>query len=88
MNDCNRKASAQVVVANSASIRMSSPGRDWHHTKASLLNEDMPRPIPLSRWDAEDTKRTAYGNKAPVRFGSFISGTVLTELAIAPALSK
>jgi len=65
----------QVVVASSASLRVSAPGRDFHQTDATLFAEDMPRPVPLTRWDTEDAHHLHLGTRPPVRFAGFLSGS-------------
>ena len=68
------EAGWQVVVAGSASLRVSAPGLDFHRTDASLFARDMPRPVPLSRWDTEDAHHLHLGTRPPVRFAGFLSG--------------
>lgn len=72
-----RRCAFQVVVADSAAIRVAAPGTDWHHTGASVLQADMPRVICASRWDTEDAAQLRLGSKAALRFASFISSKTL-----------
>ena len=61
-------------MAGSASLRVSAPSLDFHRADAGLFAQDMPRPVPLSRWDTEDAHHLHLGTRPPVRFAGFLSG--------------
>lgn len=69
-----RYISPQVVLATQAAIRLPAAGTDFHSAEAELFSKDMPRAVPASRWQSDETQHLHLGNRMPVRFGSFLSG--------------
>lgn len=60
--------SASVRLPTTLQLALSSPD-------ASTYASDMPREIPLSRWDPDDIQHLRLGSKAPARFAAFLDGT-------------
>lgn len=63
----------QVVVADSGSLRLPT-GQTMSHVSSGLFGLDMPRSIPLPRWDSDDAQAMRLGSKAPARFAAFMPG--------------
>ena len=67
----------QVVVASDASLRVSAPETEWTGLNADTFGNDMPQPVPLSRWDIDNPSLLFLGSKASARFAGFMSGELL-----------
>ena len=59
---------AQAVVADAALVRMA--GADAAPGGMAALQRDMPRAVPLGRWDADASQHAKHG----ARFSGFLQG--------------
>jgi len=58
------------VAVQSLAFRVAAPSSGQQPPGLEVFATDMPRPVPLQRWDADDTRLA--GNSA--RFGGFMDG--------------
>ena len=65
-------------MADAAAVRVSAAGTGFPDAELGMFGRDMPRPVPLSRWDSDDHRRLFLDNRPPVRFGGFMTGAHTT----------
>ena len=53
---------------------------------AAVFAQDMPRSVPLQRWDTDNPNIACMGAHAPTRFAAFIEGVQLRMSSLVPAL--
>ena len=58
------------MAVQSLAFRVAAPSSGHQPPGLDVFGTDMPRPVPLQRWDADDARLA--GNSA--RFGGFIEG--------------
>ena len=60
----------QLVAVQSLAFHVAAPSSGQQPPSLDVFGTDMPRPVPLQRWDADDARLA--GNRA--RFGGFMEG--------------
>ena len=68
---------SQLVAVQSLAFRVAAPLSGQQQPSLGVFGSDMPRPVPLQRWDADDGRLAGHS----ARFGGFMEGAHLWVLS-------